>query len=265
MSIPGDHDADMSPTSQIRWRWELDDVTVEAIVQGRPVDDQFEPLVAFARQVRTAAVDQPGPAPSDELARILRGEDPPMMQERDHVEVGRVAARFAKVAGLGLTAKVMLGASVAAASVASAGAAGVGPASNAVRGAIEAVSPVEFDHEAPEHPENFGGRVSDDANGESDGEKGVDGQQISEETPGAEHRPDSGDTPGKGSGQPDSTGLDRANETPAAEHAPDSVPGNGDGDGSNAGGNGGGQQPSEHTPSSTVPDLPDQANGGTRP
>lgn len=260
MTIPGDHDADMSPTSQIRRRWELDDATVEAIVHGRPVDDQFEPLAAFAQLVRTAAVDQPGPAPSDELAMILRGEDPPMMQERDHVEVGRVAARFAKVAGLGLTAKIVLGAGVAAASVTGAGAAGVGPASNAVRGAIEAVSPVEFDHEAPEQPENFGGRVSDDANGESDGDKGVDGQQISEEAPGAEHRPDQGDGPGSGSGQPDSTGLDRANETPADENAPDSVPN----DGGTSGGSGNGQ-PSEHMPSSTVPDLPGQAQGGTRP
>jgi hypothetical protein len=242
----------MSPTSQIRRRWELDDATVEAIVQGRPVDDQFEPLVAFARQVRNAVVDLPGPAPSDELARILSGEDATIVQGRKRVEVGRVTALVTKVAGLGLAAQVALGATVAAASVAGAGAAGVGPARNAVRGAIEAVSPVEFDHEAPEHPENFGGQVSDDATGESDGEKGVDGKTIAEEAPGAEHRPDSSGSPSEGSGQPDSTGLDRANETPAAEHAPDSVPDNGDKGGAGA----------EHVPSSTVPERPAQSNGG---
>jgi hypothetical protein len=42
------------------------------------------------------------------------------------------------------------------------------------------------------------------------------------------------------------------------------VPGNGDGDGSNSGGNDGGP-PAEVTPSSTVPDLPDNANAGSKP
>jgi len=95
--------------------------------------------------------------------------------------------------------------------------------------------------------------VSDDATGGSDGENGVDGQQISEEAPGADHRPDSAGSSDEGPGQPDSTGLDRANETPAEPHAPDSVPADPD--------NGG--QP-EVIPS-TVPSLPDQSQGHGRP
>ena len=245
----------MSHTSQIRRRWALDDDTVEAIVQSRPVDARFDPVVAFARQVRTAAVDLPGPAPSDELARILRG-DTKITQETQRMNVGRFAAIAARVAGLGAAAKIGLGASLAAASVAGAGAVGAlpGPANDAVRGAIETVSPVDFhDGDEAEHPENFGDQVSDDATGESDGEHGVDGQQISEEAPGADHRPDSAGSSDEGPGQPDSTGLDRANETPAEDNAPASAPADPD--------NGG--QP-EVIPS-TVPSLPDQSQGHGRP
>ncbi|HMG40091.1 MAG TPA: hypothetical protein VK611_02145 [Acidimicrobiales bacterium] len=247
----------MSHTSQIRRRWALDDDTVEAIVQSRPIDGRFDPLVAFARQVRTAAVDLPGPAPSDELARILRG-DTKINQETHSMDVGRFAAIAARVASLGTAARIGLGAAIAAASVAGAGAAGAlpGPANDAVRGAIETVSPVDFADEAPEHPENFGDEVSDDATGGSDGENGVDGQQISEEAPGADHRPDSAGSSDEGPGQPDSTGLDRADETPAEPHAPDSVP-------SGNGGDGNGGQP-EVIPS-TVPSLPDQSQGHGRP
>ena len=252
MSGWGDDEADMSHTSQIRWRWALDDDVVEAIVHGRPVDARFDPVVAFARQVRSAAVDLAGPAPSDELARILRG-DIEISQETQRMNVGRFAAIAARVAGLGAAAKISLGASLAAASVAGAGAAGAlpGPATDAVRGAIETVSSVDFGDD--EHPENFGDQVSDDATGESDGEHGVDGQQISEEAPGADHRPDSAGSSDEGPGQPDSTGLDRANDTPAEDHAPDSVPADP--------GNGGGP---EVIPS-TVPSLPDESQGHGRP
>lgn len=224
MSGPVDDDAGMSDTSQIHRRWDVDDATVEAIIFERPVAAEHEPLAAFARQVRNAAVDLPGPAPTEELARILRGDDVVTIQGRTSVQSRRAAA-LGKVAGLGLVAKFALGTSVAAASVASAGAAGVLPAAadHAVRNAIEAVTPVDF-HDQSEHPDNFGDRVSRDATGESDGEKGVDGQKIAEDAPGSDHRPDHAAN-GDGSGQPDSTGLTRANETPAAPHAPDSVPG----------------------------------------
>jgi hypothetical protein len=76
---------------------------------------------------------------------------------------------------------------------------------------------VEFREPTAEHPTNFGDRVSRDATGTSDGERGVDGDTISDEAPGAAHRP-------ADPGQPASSGLDRAGETPAAPHAPDDAP-----------------------------------------
>ena len=247
----------MSDTSQIRRRWGLDDETVEAIVHGRPVDARFDPLVAFAHHVGVAVAEVSTPSPTQELAAILRG-DVEISQERDGMDVGRFAGIAAKVATLGAVAKIGLGTSLAAASVTGAGIVGVlpDPADDAVRDAIETVSPVDFgDHGTEaEHPDNFGDDVSDDATGESDGEHGVDGQQISEEAPGADHRPDSAGTSGEGSGQPDSTGLDRANETPAEPNAPGTSP-------STVPGAGG--QP-EVIPS-TTPSLPDQSQGHGRP
>jgi hypothetical protein len=169
--------------------------------------------------------------------------------------IDRVAGLTGKVASLGLVAKLGLGASLAAAAAASAGAAGVLPAAanHAVRGAIEGVTPVEFDSNGDDDT-NFGDRVSSDATGESDGENGVDGQQISDEAPGAAHRPDSSP------GQSGETGLAQANQTPAAEHAPD-TPGaasadagdqaDADGDGEPGNASEGGRP--ETTPS-TVPD-----------
>jgi hypothetical protein len=246
----------MSDTSQIHRRWDLDDATVEAIIYGRPIAAEHEPLAAFARQVRSAAVDLPGPAPSDELARILRGDDVVTTKGRRSVQSRRGAA-LGKVAGLGLAAKIALGTGVAAASVASAGAAGVLPsaADHAVRNAIEAVTPVHFHDgsDEPEHPDNFGDRVSRDATGASDGTKGVDGQKIAEEAPGSEHRPDHRAN-GDGSGQPDSTGLTRANETPAAPHAGPKCE---DDDGP-AGTPEGACKPDVTTP--TTPTVPEQAN-----
>lgn len=272
MRTTNDHGPDMSPTSQIR-RSSPDDETVEAIVRGRPVDPRFEAWVAFARQVRTAAVDLPGPGPSDELAAILRG-DIEITQERDPMDVGRIASVAAKVATLG-AAKVVLGATLAAASVTGAGAAGVlpGPAGDAVRSAIETVTPVHFDDDSDrdrgsadgdpgpgsgDHGDGFGDEVSDDATGESDGENGVDGRTISEEAPGSEHRPDHAGSPEDGPGRPDSTGPDRADETPAAPHTPGTPdPGAGGG-----GGDGGGGSPG--TVPSTVPAPPGRSESDER-
>jgi hypothetical protein len=254
----------MSHISQIR-RSGPDDETVEAIVRSRPVGARFDAWVALARQVRTAAVDLPGPGPSDEPAAVVRG-DIETTQERDPMDVGRIASVAAKVATLG-AAKVGVGATLAAASVTGAGAAGVlpGPASDAVRSAIETVTPVHFDDRDGDRgsggrPDAFGDDVSDDATGESDGEHGVDGRTISEEAPGSEHRPDQAGSPDDGPVQPDSTGLDRANETPAAAHAPD-APGAGAGaDGDDAADGG----PPGPVPS-TVPSPPGPTRTDARP
>lgn len=137
------------------------------------------------------------------------------------------AAKTGRLAGLGLAAKLAVGGSLAAASVVGAGAAGMLPASatEAVRGAIETVTPVQFSHSDDDHSptSSFGRRVSADATGESDGVKGVDGPTIASEAPGAANRPDSA-APDEPPGQSGVTGLARANETPAAPHAPDTAP-----------------------------------------
>jgi hypothetical protein len=134
-----------------------------------------------------------------------------------------------KLAGLGLAAKIGIGATVTTASVAGAGAGGVLPdAANArARDAIEVVTPVEFDeptgdHRAPasDDGDNYGSVVSADATGESDGQPGVDGSDISSMAPGAAHRPtDPGQAPAE-AGPPDATGLDRRSDAPGSANVP---------------------------------------------
>lgn len=275
MSPRGDDDAGMKATRHIH-----DDV-IEAIVRGESVHDVHAPLMAFADQVR-ALGDEPVPVPSHDLAAVLAGRAVPGPDPDPYLSVvsaagpggrsGRnrmpgietAAAMTTKVAGLSLLAKLGLGTSLAAAGVTGAGAAGVLPtaANDAVRGAIEVVTPVDF--ETPDETPSYGSRVSADATGESDGEKGVDGQTIADGAPGAAHRPDSAavdETPG----QSGDAGLTRANETPAAPNAPDSAgevapddAGDPDGDGEP----GGGGQP--ETVPSTVPERggPGESAGG---
>jgi hypothetical protein len=257
----GDGDGGMKATSDIY------EELIEAIVWGDPVPEAFEPLEAFAEQVRRLGC-APAPPPSPELAKLLAGRDADLVvvgipggrSERKRMPgIDRVAGLTGKVASLGLVAKLGLGASLAAAAAAGAGAAGVLPASanHAVRGAIENVTPVEFDSNGDDGS-NFGDRVSADATGESDGEHGVDGQQISDEAPGADNRPDSGPAD-EAPGQSGETGLTRANQTPGAENAPD-TPGaasadaeQGDPDGDGEPGTAGEDGRPETTPS-TVPD-----------
>jgi hypothetical protein len=249
---PGDHGPDMTTI------WLADDDAIEAILRGDGVDSTLAPLAAFAQGVRDLGNEQV-PVASAALAALFVPESPPEHADelggKRKMNGSGAATAFGKVAGLSLLAKIGLGTSVAAASVASAGAAGVlpGPATDAVRGAIEVVSPVEFDDSdpaAPDHPDNFGDRVSDDATGESDGTKGVDGQEIRDEAPGADNRGTHGNAPAEPPGQSGVTGQDRAAQTPAADHGPDDP-------GANA------------TPSSTVPDcgpdhtLPPQAGSGS--
>lgn len=195
MTLPGDDDAMMRFT-----RFASDDI-VEALIRGDAVPSTHAPLATFAQEVR-ALGDEPVPTPSDQLAALLEGRP-----------LG--IARVAGAAGLGLVAKIGLGASLAAAGVVGAGVAGILPAAanHAVRGAIEVVTPVQFDQDE-ERPANFGDRVSTDATGESDGEHGVDGQQISEEAPGAAHRGTNA-APDEPPGQTGETGETRADQTPA--------------------------------------------------
>jgi hypothetical protein len=126
-----------------------------------------------------------------------------------------------KLASVGLAVKIGVGATVATASVAGAGAAGVLPdqANERARDAIEAVTPVTFDEPAGDRGDTFGSVVSSDGTGESDGEPGVDGSEISSTAPGAAQRPTD---PGHAPVSPaEGTGLDQATETPAAPALPD--------------------------------------------
>ncbi len=153
-----------------------------------------------------------------------------------------------KSASLGFAAKLGLGTAAAALSMTGAAAAGVLPdqANDAVRHAVEVVTPVEFTKPSHEHPTNFGQRVSRDATGASDGVNGVDGDVISDEAPGAAHRRvNPGQPQGNGRGQgPDSSSRadppgqerpphDGTKGTPEAKPAsPSATAGNGaDGDG----------------------------------
>jgi hypothetical protein len=260
MRPSGDHDADMEAIRYIH-----DDV-VEAIVRGEPVPAVYAPLATFAEQVRVLG-SAPAPHPSPELATLFATDLVAAVSGRPDGSrpsgADEVAGPTGRVAGLGRLAKVGLGTSLVAAGVVGAGIAGVLPAAanDAVRGAIEVVSPVDFDHPEDRAP-TFGSRVSSDATGESDGENGVDGEQISEDAPGAADR--------NGGASPGETGLTRANETPAAPHAPDQPaggsdpgaavpvqPGDPDGDGvtGNAGAAGG-----PDTVPSTVPDRGNDDN-----
>jgi hypothetical protein len=254
------------------------DELIERIVWGDPIPEAYEPLGAFAEQVRLL-VSASAPPPSPELAKLLAGRDLDLVavgktggrSERKRMpSIDRLAGLTGKVASLGLVAKLGLGASLAAAAATGAGAAGVLPAAanHAVRGAIEGVTPVEFDSEG--NDANFGDRVSDDATGESDGENGVDGQEISEEAPGAAHRPDSG-AADESRGQSGETGLTQANQTPAAEHAPDTpgAPSAGAGNSAEQGDPDGDGEPGDaseggrpDTVPSTVPDPANQQPAG---
>lgn len=206
MRPSGDDGNDMTPTPL------LDDDTIDALVRGERGQSQIGHLEAFARRV-VAAGEGPPPQPTPELARLLaEGGDP---------ETGDPAGDrrrlVARIAGAGLLAKLALGATAAAATVTGAGVAGVLPddANRAVRNAVEAVTPLHFDDEpAPATPAGdgrFGDRVSDDATGGSDGQPGVDGTDIADEAPGAEHRPDQqvapGGTPDGAPGRPDDPGA----------------------------------------------------------
>jgi hypothetical protein len=196
----------------------LDDLTIDALVDGSPAPRGLDQLGAFAAVVRSVG-DRPPPRPSPELAALLtRGaQDVAALQT---TPIPRRATRrsvLAKAAGLGLAAKIGFGTTAVAAGVVGAGAAGVlpGGADRVVRDAIEVVTPVEFtdradrlddpDGEAdpvdrdgpavtgdagvPSLPGEHGDRVSSDATGESDGEPGVDGPTVAEQAPGATNRP----------------------------------------------------------------------------
>jgi len=212
VSFRGDSDSDMSTMFM------TEDV-VEALIKGDAVPAAYDPLARFAAEVR-ALGDGPAPAPSPDLATLLAGGRllRPMPATPPGAPSGpgarRHASRLGKVAGLGLAAKLGLGATVVAAGVAGAGAAGVlpAPADHVVRHAIEAVTPVSFPSHDRQGP-NVGARVSGDGNG-------VDGRTNSDGTPGAASRSTNSARPDLPPGQSGITGQARADQTPAGTNGP---------------------------------------------
>jgi hypothetical protein len=196
----GDHEPEMSLT------WLLDDETSEAIMRfDEQVDPRLDRLVMFAHQVRELG-HRPSPAASPVLRALIasggEGAHDAARRRRRGAPVHLTGNR--KSAGLGSAAKLGLGTAAAALSMTGAAAAGVLPdkANDAVRHAVEVVTPVEFTEPTHEHPTNFGERVSRDATGASDGVNGVDGDVISDEAPGAAHRRvNPGKPQGNGRGQ----------------------------------------------------------------
>ena len=273
MSDLGDDVAEMAPTQL------LDDATIEAILVG-DLPAAHSPLAAFAAAARETG-DRPAPRPSPELAQLLTAgvitatATAPIAAEPAPASLDarrRRGRTLAKVAGLGIVAKVGLAASAAAAGVVGAGAAGMlpGEANRVVRDAIEVVTPVDFTGDEhtdrpddrhrgadandrgdapdpdgtgdPSEPGEHGDRVSGDATGNSDGDPGVDGPAISDDAPGASHRPSETpaqeDAPGPpadtgtppvtvapvvpGSSSTSSTAGQPGGETPAASPRPNS-------------------------------------------
>lgn len=226
MSPADDNEAEMYRRSGI------DDHAIEAFIAGSPIGDGWEPLDAFASQVRRVA-DGPVPEPSLQLAAFLSsglsteksnlpataasnvtGPAPQVAGLPKWRKKSMALAEF--LAGLSVAAKAALGIGVAAASVTAAGAAGAlpGPAQDAVAATVRAVTPFSFPESASDSAD-FGKTVSTDAR---DG--GVDGQEVSDAAKENGNRPSD---PGKPS-DPGQNGLDRAGETPAADHLPESVP-----------------------------------------
>ncbi len=197
----------------------LDDAELEAWLTGRNgAADEIEPLALFAEDLGTA-MSGAAPSPKSDLALLLaegfspETPDLPPARRRKMLVPEFLTGLAAKLAGMGLAAKLGLGVGVAAASVGGAGAAGVlpGPIQDVISTAVSTVTPFELpgddtlddtlddlgddggdgaddggdgagDGAAPDTNPNtdFGKAVSADARGESDGVKGVDGQVISE-------------------------------------------------------------------------------------
>lgn len=271
----------------------LDDAALEAYLTGRrgPADEVAD-LAAFADDLGMA-LSGPSPLPKADLAVLLADgfeletgdlrvpaappawtpawtptwapvpapapgwTSAPVPQHKEPAPSARVfrPRLLARLAGLGVAAKVTLGIGVATASVTGAGAAGVlpDPAQHMVATVVDTVTPFEFPDKPSSHSD-LGANVATDATGASDGSPGVDGRAVADgaktqggpppATPNAGGPANqglrgldrAGQTPAAGTVPTSvpvgvanpvsqgSVGLDRANQTPAAGHVPTSVP-----------------------------------------
>jgi hypothetical protein len=190
--------------------YELDDATAEAILAGRAVPADLEPLarvVAMYRDTARWPVE-----PRGELAALLvRGAFEPAPRRGRSAAAARKERRtpmalLSRLAGLSIALKSIVGAAILLVGLGTAAVAGVLP--DPVQDRVDSVVGSVIDREPPA-PDNenaeFGDRVSEDAR---DG--GVDGPEISEEArqQGEQRQPT--DVPG---GQP--TELPTPDDIPA--------------------------------------------------
>lgn len=209
MSDVGDYDGEMRA-----FRPGLDDEAIEQLLAGTPPEELAD-LADVIEAMRMQATRTP-PRPSPELAAVLseglttdkgtlpttaaRNAATPAMQGPRLPKWTRrtrmiLETALAKLAALGLTAKVGVAGAAVAAATTGAGAAGVLPDSlqDAMADAVAAVTPFQLPSSADDAgadedvvgdtDENaeFGERVADDATGQTDDEPGVDGSEIADE------------------------------------------------------------------------------------
>lgn len=243
MTPLGDYLSEMDTLRQI------DDLTAETLLSGRPVAGEFEALVPVVEAYR--ALGRRPVAPRGELAaRMVTGvftsTAGPGRVAADRVDgrgpravagskwrrirmaiVGGLATAAAKVAGLSVATKASAGLMIAAASIGTAGAAGVLP--DQAQAGFDRVVETVIQPETPATPDEnaeFGQEVSEDA---KDG--GVDGAEISERArqQGELHRPDGVPAPGE-EGKPsdlpvpDGSGLPTPDDLPGQGSPPESPP-----------------------------------------
>lgn len=237
----------------------LDEAAIAAILAGgQPDSEELATLTELVRSIRFEAASTK-PQPSAELAAVLaeglatdKGELPataasnvtgPAPQASGLPKWRRTRAMLeialAKLASLGLAAKVGIAGAAVAAATTGAGAAGVlpGPVQDAVSDTVGAVTPFEF----PDSSDR-GGDVADDRSGvdgaevaedATDDQPGVDGREVAEDASDGRSSAGDGDLPEE-SQVPDepasqgSEGLDRARDTEAGEHMPETLPGSSD-------------------------------------
>jgi hypothetical protein len=187
---------------------EIDDTTAEALLAGRVVAAELEPLTEVVRAYRQVA-DQPV-RPSPELATLMTvgrvtvaaagqrestmangrrplGTTAGKRRRRRMTARAALAAAAGRLGGMSVAVKTGAGAAVALVGMSTAGLAGALPdqAQDRFESVVESVSPYKFPEKAADRSE-FGEQVSEDA-----GEGGVDGEEISEKARrwGDQHRP----------------------------------------------------------------------------
>lgn len=186
--------------------YELDDATAEAILAGRAVPGDLEPLARVVAMYRDAA--RRPVRPRGELAALLVTG---ALNHRTSAEERRILALLSRLAGMSIVLKAFLGAAFVLLGFGTAAAAGALP--DPVQDRVDSVVGSVIDREPPPAPENdenaeFGDRVSEDAR---DG--GVDGPEVSEEARQQGEQRQQTEAPGE---------RGRPTELPV----PDDVPGN---------------------------------------